>query len=226
MTRPHGRPSISSRAVPLPTRAIAVLLGMVLAAGCSTDDGRRLADPDPDLTRVTTTAPTASGEASRGGAASALAIPVSSRGPTGLSLTAPDFEPGAALPVEHTCDGADRPPTLLWTGNADERPLALTVRDADADGIVHWLVTDLTASSGRLDGAPTQPGIQRPNGFGVEGWTGPCPADDLEHRYVFTLYRLDEALDLPATAGAAVVVQELERLHDDAATTLATYAAG
>lgn len=225
MTGPAHRPSITSRPVRLPRKLIAVVVGAILVAGCSTDDGRRLADPDPDLTRVTTTAPTASGEASRGGPASAVAIPVSSQGPNGLSLTSGDFAPGAALPVVHTCDGADRPPAMLWTGNTDESPLALTVRDADADGIVHWLVTGLTASSGRIDGSPGQPGTQRPNGFGVTAWTGPCPPDDLEHRYVFTLYRLDEPLDLPAGTGAADVVDELERLHVEAATTLATYTA-
>jgi phosphatidylethanolamine-binding protein (PEBP) family uncharacterized protein len=194
----------------------------MLCLACSTDDGRQLADPDPDLTRVTTTAPTATGEAARGGAASALAVPVSSAGPDGLEVASPDFAAGAALPLETTCDGADRAPTITWAGSGDE-PLALVVRDADGGGSVHWLVTDLVGPTGTVgrDGAP---GSVRANSSGVEGWTGPCPDDDLEHRYVFTLYSLPEAFELPPSGDAPADVAAIEEAHLGAATLLGVYA--
>jgi Raf kinase inhibitor-like YbhB/YbcL family protein len=127
------------------------------------------------------------------------------------------------MPVEHTCEGADRAPTVTWTGNTEERPLALVVRDADADGIVHWVVTDFDADAGTIDGSPSSPGTVRPNGFGVAAWTGPCPPDDLDHRYVFTLYELDDPLVATPDSEATALVNDLERLHTSAATTLATY---
>jgi phosphatidylethanolamine-binding protein (PEBP) family uncharacterized protein len=201
----------------------AVALTAVLGA-CSTNDGRQLADPDPDLTRVTTTAPTATGEAARGGAAADLAIPVSSEGSGGLVVASPAFAAGASIPVEHTCDGPDRPPTVTWSGNADRQALALVVRDADGDGAVHWLVTDLGGAAGTLDPSDPTAGTVRPNDFGVAGWTGPCPGDDLEHRYVFTLYALPVATRLPADVDADALVGVLEAEHRGAATLLGVYA--
>lgn len=199
---------------------------MVLAAvciGCSTNDGRQLADPDPDVTRVTTTAPTATGEAARGGAASALAIPVSSTGLEDLTVSSPAFAPGAPLPIEHTCDGADVAPTINWTVDGTERPLALVVRDADADGAVHWLVTGLRGSTGTVgvDGAV---GTPRPNSFGVDRWTGPCATDDLEHRYVFTLYTVPESLQPATDDDAETIVAAIEDAHLSAATLVGVYA--
>lgn len=36
------------------------------------------------------------------------------------------------------------------------------------------------------------------NSLNTIGYTGPCPPPEKTHRYVFTLYALDKALDLPA----------------------------
>ena len=208
-------------------RIIGVAIAAVVCAACSTGDGRQLADPDPDLTRVTTTAPTASGEAARGGPAAELAIPVSSDGPGGLMVSSPDFEPGAALPSEFTCDGSDETPSVSWSGNDETSALALVVRDADADGAVHWLVTDLRGPTGTVGGPAADrsdtTGTVRPNGFGVAGWTGPCPSDDLDHRYVFALYSLAEPLLLDLETDASTVVGAIEADETGAATTLATY---
>lgn len=197
---------------------------VVLAAGCSTGDGRQLAEPDPDLTPVTTAAPTAAGPEARGAPAPEVAIPVSSAGVNGLVVSSPAFEPGATLPVDHTCDGAGRAPQVDWSGNVDDRPLALVVRDADAGGAVHWLVTDLAGPTGRVGGPGTGGGVERDNGFGEAGWTGPCPGDDLEHRYVFALYALGRPLPPDPALDATALVQAIEEDHVEAATTLAVYA--
>jgi hypothetical protein len=220
MTELRTTTSVTS---PVVRRLLAAVILAAVCVGCSTNDGRQLADPDPDLTRVTTTAPTATGEAARGGPASAFAVPVSSQAPGGLAVSSPAFAPGAVLPVEHTCDGADGPPTITWTGNEPERALALVVRDADADGAVHWLVTDLQGPSGMVDGTDTTVGTPRPNDFGIDGWTGPCPDDDLEHRYVFTLYPLPDSLRLPSDAEAATLVRLIEDENLGASTVLAVY---
>lgn len=216
------------RAVWVPSRSVAAPVRSCLAAGllavlaaCSTGDGRDLADPDPDLTRVTTTAPTAADDQARGAGASDLAIPVSSQGDTGLAVASADLAPGGPLPTTVTCDGPGTAPTVSWTGNEDRRSLALVVRDVDAGGSVHWLVTDLSGPSGKVE--PSAAGT-RPNGFGETAWTAPCPGDGLEHRYVFALYALDEPLDLEDDAPAQAVVDRLEATHVDAATLLGTYA--
>lgn len=194
----------------------------VVCLGCSTGDGRQLADPDPDLTRVTTTAPTATGEAARGGPASALAIPVSSVGPGGLAVSSAAFAPGEPIPVEHTCDGADVAPAITWAHDGDE-PLALVVRDADAAGSVHWLATGLRGDTGTVNGSDGGAGTRHPNSFGVDGWSGPCPADDLEHRYVFTMYALPPSLQLPTAGGPDAIVAAIEDAQQGAATLVGVY---
>jgi hypothetical protein len=60
-----------------------------------------------------------------------------------LTVTSPIFEPGAAVPVDFTCDGADHsPPLTLSAPPASARSLTIVVDDPDARG-----VRSLTGSS-------------------------------------------------------------------------------
>ncbi|MEL7207218.1 MAG: YbhB/YbcL family Raf kinase inhibitor-like protein [Actinomycetota bacterium] len=204
-------------------RLLAAVVMAALVGACSTNDGRQLADPDPDLTRVTTTAPTATGEQARGAAAPDLAIPVSSAGPSGLTVASPDFAPGGSLPTTVTCDGAGTAPTVTWSGAPDDARLALAVRDADGGGAVHWLVTGLSGSSGTVDPSALTVADERTNSFGTDGWTGPCPDDGLEHRYVFALYLVPADPAVPDDAPPEAVLGALEAEQTGAATTLGKY---
>ena len=136
-----------------------------------------------------------------------------------LQLTSPAFEPHAAIPREHTCEGPDTSPPLAWTGvPQDARSMALIVDDPDAPDpaapkrtYVHWVlydipaeVTSLEAGSARPDGA--RDGI---NDWKRTGYGGPCPPIG-RHRYFFKLYALDTTLgDLGEPTKAA-----LERAMD------------
>jgi Raf kinase inhibitor-like YbhB/YbcL family protein len=117
-----------------------------------------------------------------------------------MDLTSPNFEEGGRIPREHTCDGDDAPPELLWTGvPSDVVELALTCEDPDAPGgtFVHWVVWGIEPSSGRIP-ADDGPGIRHGrNGFGNSGYGGPCPPPgDGPHRYELTLYALDQSIEL------------------------------
>jgi Raf kinase inhibitor-like YbhB/YbcL family protein len=76
-----------------------------------------------------------------------------------LSLTSTAFQPGAAIPKQHTGDGADRSPPLRWS----EPPpgtssLALICDDPDAPRgtWIYWVLFNLPALSRELEeGAPT-----------------------------------------------------------------------
>jgi Raf kinase inhibitor-like YbhB/YbcL family protein len=117
-----------------------------------------------------------------------------------VDLTSPDFEEGDPIPLAHTCDGADAPPELHWSGvPSGVVELVLTCEDPDAPGgtFVHWVAWGIDPSSGRL--APDgDPGIRHGrNGFGNDGYRGPCPPPGHgPHRYEFALYALDQANDL------------------------------
>lgn len=117
-----------------------------------------------------------------------------------MDLTSPDLEEGGAIPREHTCDGADAPPELHWSGvPSGVVELALTCEDLDAPGgsFVHWVAWGIDPSTGRL--APDGGSAIRHgrNGFGTDGYRGPCPPPGHgPHRYEFTLYALDQSIDL------------------------------
>jgi Raf kinase inhibitor-like YbhB/YbcL family protein len=115
-----------------------------------------------------------------------------------LSSTA--FEPGGAIPPQHTCDGEDSSPDLTWVGApAVSQALALVLTDPDARGFVHWIAYDLTGtpSGGLPTGVSTSPDAppQGTNSFGRIGYGGSCPPSGT-HRYVFELHALDGPLGL------------------------------
>lgn len=127
---------------------------------------------------------------------------------TEFRLSSPEFEPGDPLPLEYTCDGADRSPPLWWSGApASTQAYALILEDADAGGFVHWVLVHLPATQrGLAEGASTEGGAGREgrNDFGRTSYGGPCPPSG-SHRYVFTLYALSRPLRLPGTPTAADV---------------------
>jgi Raf kinase inhibitor-like YbhB/YbcL family protein len=144
-----------------------------------------------------------------------------------MDLTSPNFEEGDAIPREHTCDGDDAPPELQWSGvPSGVIELALTCEDADAPGgtFVHWVAWGIDPSSGRLTSGDS-PGIRHGrNGFGNAGYGGPCPPPGHgPHHYDFTLYALDQSLDLEPGA----TIEELRSAIDGrvraTATLMGTY---
>lgn len=117
-----------------------------------------------------------------------------------FTLTSTAFKDGAAVPRKFSCDGENVSPALEWQGAPDgAQRFALIVDDPDANGFVHWVVFDMTASqSGGLpEGVSTSPDAppQGTNGRGSVGWFGPCPPSGTHH-YTFTLMALDAALEL------------------------------
>jgi Raf kinase inhibitor-like YbhB/YbcL family protein len=117
-----------------------------------------------------------------------------------LAVSSPAFAAGAAIPSEHTCEGADQAPALAWSGApAATRTFAVIVDDPDAPDPaapkqtwVHWVVVDLPAATAGLPtgGALPQGAAAGKNDFGNTAWEGPCPPIG-RHRYVFKLYALD-----------------------------------
>ena len=108
----------------------------------------------------------------------------------GFVLTSPSFDEGGAIPIRHTCDGADVSPALNWEGAPQGTvSLALILDDPDANGFIHWVVVDIPGgASGSL----------------TEGLTGTCPPGGTHH-YRFTLWALSARLNLSGTPTAAQV---------------------
>ncbi len=108
-----------------------------------------------------------------------------------LRLTSPAFRPGAAIPKAYTCDGADTPLPLRWTGVPPHtRELVLVMRDPNAPGgnFVHWAVAGIPPTASALPASGTVAGR---NSYGTIGYRGPCPPPGAAaHHYVITLSAL------------------------------------
>lgn len=141
-----------------------------------------------------------------------------------LTLSSPAFDDGGSLPVRFTCDGEGVSPPLAVGGVPDgAETLALVVDDPDAPGddpFVHWLLwnvaadtasipADVPAAETVLDGAR-----QGTNDGGDVGYYPACPpTGDGPHTYRFTLFALDDALDVAAGARRGELDDAIEAAH-------------
>lgn len=148
-------------------------------------------------------------------AAAAAATPAPGLRQQPLLLTSKAFKPGAAIPIQYTCQGENISPHLAWSGAPQgTQSFALILDDPDAPSgtFVHWVVYNLPADTSELpEGASTaktpfanlpKGAAQGKTGFNRVGYGGPCPPSGT-HRYFFHLYALDTtftnlSMDKPA----------------------------
>ena len=119
-----------------------------------------------------------------------------------FTLTSPAFVDGNAIPIQLTCDGNDAPPPLLVSDPPEgTKSYAVIMDDPDAPNglFTHWMAYDVPANATELK---TTAGKTLRNGFGREGYGGPCPPSGT-HRYVFKLYALDAEVALASGATRA-----------------------
>jgi len=125
--------------------------------------------------------------------------------PNTIQFTTPAFKDGAAIPAANTCDGAGKPPTIVWRGlPPGVIELVMIVEDTDAKSFTHWTVWRIAASSGAglaPDGEFPAGFVEGKNSAGKTGWTPPCPPEgDDAHHYTFSLYALPKGTSLEAGA--------------------------
>lgn len=131
-----------------------------------------------------------------------------------LSITSPAFEDGEAIPAKFTADGEDvSPPLVVRNVPPAAKELALICEDPDAprpEPWVHWVMYGLDAGTKEIPegfAGARQGSNSWPEGKN-EGWGGPSPPKGTgTHRYIFTLYALDGAVDL----GPGAAKDELEK---------------
>lgn len=124
-----------------------------------------------------------------------------------LLVLSPAFLEGDRIPTKYTCQGQDISPPLAWgEPPVGTQSFALIVDAPDAPGGVftHWVLLNIPSDSRQLpEVVPTQTqlpsgALQGKNDFGRIGYGGPRPPPGRPHRYRFTLYALDQPLDLKA----------------------------
>jgi len=147
------------------------------------------------------------GQRGRGGGGRGRAIQV-------MTLNSSGFADGSTIPVKYAQPGVEVSPPLVWSGVPDSNVVsfALVVHDLDAagnngDDLLHWMVWNIPPSARSLpEGVPQGP--QLADGARQISASGPyyrgpaAPGTGPVHHYVFELYALDAAIDVPPVGAA------------------------
>jgi len=138
-----------------------------------------------------------------------------------FKISSPDFASNGTIPTQFTCQGANKPPKLSWSGApTTTKSFVLICDDPDAPSAtpwVHWVVYNIPATKTSLDqvsGRSEQfaDGTrQGSNSFPKRGYDGPCPpVGHGVHHYHFKLYALDTVLTLKSTVTKDTVVNAMQ----------------
>ncbi len=165
-----------------------LILSALLAAGCA-GDGRELAATQEWQTTTTRPPPPTS-------------APDQEISESGLTLTSPEFEPGAEIPVSATCLGENIFPTLEW-GEVDTRAVEIAVSLSDQTDpevpVLMWLMAGIPPSETGL-AAGTMPigAFETTDDYGITGYGQPCLDNyaDGERDLQFQVYVLPQASGL------------------------------
>ena len=143
-----------------------------------------------------------------------FAVTVSAQTTAAMTLTSPTLKANEVVPIDHTADGKNLSPALMWSGApANTKQFALIYDDPDVafgtppQTFVHWVVYKIPGTAKGLpaelpmDAVLTAPAdiagtIQGLSGFKRTGYRGPAPPPGKPHHYTWTVYALDAELPL------------------------------
>jgi Raf kinase inhibitor-like YbhB/YbcL family protein len=142
-----------------------------------------------------------------------------------FTVSSTSFKDGDYLKMTHVvsadagfgCAGDNQSPHLKWSGEpAGTKTFAVTCYDPDAptgSGFWHWLVVNIPADvhelalgAGSKGGALPKGALQTRTDYGFAGYGGPCPPEgDHPHRYLFTVYAVNDTLGVKEDTPAAQI---------------------
>jgi len=151
---------------------------------------------------------------------------VDEQAPASLTVTSATLKANETIPKDHTADGKNVSPALMWSGApASTKQFAVILDDPDAQfggqNFVHWVVYKIPAAAKGLpaelamDATLTAPpeiagAIQGMSGFRRAGYRGPAPPPGKPHHYTFTVYALDAELPLAEGLTKADLLKAME----------------
>ena len=148
-------------------------------------------------------------------ALSACGFPEDPPPPRVFGLVSPAFEDDAPIPAEYTCDGEGKsPPLSIVDVPQGTQSFALVVDDLDAPSghFVHWVMWDIqpgvteipagTAPMGAMEGTTSAKSV---------GYAPLCPPEyDGSHRYLFSLYAINDGVSLSFEGTLAMLEQQMK----------------
>lgn len=131
-----------------------------------------------------------------------------------MQMTSRAFSDNQEIPPLYTCDGDGIHPPLLVEGiHPEAKSLVLIMEDIDSMAGVwdHWVLFNIRVESDSyyIEEAEAPEAVVGLGTSGDIGYFGPCPQKGT-HRYVFTAYALDKALDLTEGATKQAVLDSME----------------
>lgn len=152
-----------------------------------------------------------------GGASVVPPAPVPGTTVASLTVTSKSFANRSTIPVEYSCDGADKSPQLTWSAPPEgTKSFTIVVEDPDmpSGAFVHWVVFDLppetTSIAEGIDPASlgARVGI---NDFKNVRYAGPCPPHRELHRYVFRVFAVDGVVGANEGTDRATIYAAINR---------------
>lgn len=133
--------------------------------------------------------------------------------PATITVTSRSFSEGGRIPVDHTCDGDDVMPELVFSSPPEgTKSLVVYVEDPDASNgpFTHMIAFNLSADLRKLPagaelaaaGEAARFGL---NDFGAARYRGPCPPKGESRRYRYRVMALDTVVKLEEGATRAQV---------------------
>jgi Raf kinase inhibitor-like YbhB/YbcL family protein len=134
-----------------------------------------------------------------------------------MKLESAVFEENGFIPPKYTCDGGNiNPPLSISDVPQNAKSLTLILEDPDVpktfrpDGVYdHWIVFNIPTTTRIISEKGTPPGVYGLNTGGTSEYIGPCPPNG-EHRYIFSLYALDDTLALKKGATKKDILKAME----------------
>jgi Raf kinase inhibitor-like YbhB/YbcL family protein len=133
-----------------------------------------------------------------------------------FSLFSPVFNNMGEIPLKYTCQGEEvNPPLIILGVPINSKSLVLIVEDIDPPflfraNITHWLICHLDPDTKEIsEAASLENAIVGKRMMGKHEYMGPCPPFGT-HRYVFTLYALDEKLGLNSNSRKKSVLKAMQ----------------
>ncbi|MBB4916422.1 YbhB/YbcL family Raf kinase inhibitor-like protein [Streptosporangium saharense] len=117
-----------------------------------------------------------------------------------ISVSSPQLRDGAALPSDYSCKGSAGNPPLRWSGvpNGTKSVAIVVDNNSRTGGEVNWVVFDIDPRTNELadDSVP----VGAVEGSTTSGKTGYSPPCRDQENYRFTVYALNDQVDLPKGA--------------------------
>ncbi len=136
-----------------------------------------------------------------------------------LLVISPTFQENDRIPVRFTDDGENLSPPLIWANaprGVCEYSIVCVDQDAPDGDFTHWVIYHIPGSMDHLDEGVRHfseldnGAMQGKNNYGDTGFRGPSPPIGKIHRYVFTVYALDDRLDVPAGVSKDMLIKAMQ----------------